>query len=232
MFLFVLAGLFGLMLCPQKPLAQEAELNLQVIEVPAFPDTALATAGRPKGPAARPKPQKVVKPNKAAPGKKAAPAGKGGKGKKINRNGSKPKGKAPGKKKVKDKAQGKLKKQPPKLYNAQQKMKTMVSSPKRWTNGEVKNAKKNLNIHYLKHRKDFSTISSQRQYREAALRFTKTPPKGTQMYIRKNGDRVYYQKKTNTFAITNSRGTPRTLFKPTEKEAYFKKERLKDSYGR
>lgn len=51
--------------------------------------------------------------------------------------------------------------------------------------------------------------------------FTTSPPSGTDRATRPNGDILLYQASTNTFAVVDRNGTPRTMFKPDEGEAYW-----------
>lgn len=51
--------------------------------------------------------------------------------------------------------------------------------------------------------------------------FTTSPPSGTDRATRPNGDVLLYDASTNTFAVVDREGTPRTMFKPDEGEAYW-----------
>jgi pyocin large subunit-like protein len=51
--------------------------------------------------------------------------------------------------------------------------------------------------------------------------FTRNPPAGTERVERANGDVLYYQASTNTFAVVAKDGTPRTMFKPDDAAAYW-----------
>ncbi|HUH10360.1 MAG TPA: S-type pyocin family protein [Brevundimonas sp.] len=51
--------------------------------------------------------------------------------------------------------------------------------------------------------------------------FTETTPKGTETVKRPNGDTLYYQASTNTFAVVDRNGVPRTMFKPDDGPAYW-----------
>ncbi|MBX9707239.1 MAG: S-type pyocin family protein [Caulobacteraceae bacterium] len=51
--------------------------------------------------------------------------------------------------------------------------------------------------------------------------FTTSPPAGTDRATRPNGDVLLYHASTNTFAVVDRAGTPRTMFKPDEGEAYW-----------
>ncbi len=51
--------------------------------------------------------------------------------------------------------------------------------------------------------------------------FTENPPAGVDTAKRPNGDTLYYQASTNTFAVVDRDGTPRTMFKPDDGPAYW-----------
>ena len=51
--------------------------------------------------------------------------------------------------------------------------------------------------------------------------FTETTPRGTETVKRPNGDTLYYQAATNTFAVVDRNGVPRTMFKPDDGPAYW-----------
>ena len=51
--------------------------------------------------------------------------------------------------------------------------------------------------------------------------FTGNPPSGTETATRPNGDTLYYQASTNTFAVVSRAGVPRTMFKPDDGPTYW-----------
>ncbi|WP_339914693.1 S-type pyocin family protein [uncultured Brevundimonas sp.] len=63
--------------------------------------------------------------------------------------------------------------------------------------------------------------------------FVENPPRDVETARRPNGDTLYYQAATNTFAVAARDGTPRTMFKPDNGSAYWiiQKERAPD-FGR
>ena len=87
-----------------------------------------------------------------------------------------------------------------------------------WTS--AKKASNNINLagHWQKHKDEFPTLVSQNDYYRFAQDFVTNPPKGTLVKVRKNGDSVFYQPSTNTFAVKTKDGLPRTVFKPDPKE--------------
>lgn len=51
--------------------------------------------------------------------------------------------------------------------------------------------------------------------------FLDSPPAGVDTAKRPNGDTLYYQASTNTFAVVSRDGTPRTMFKPDDGPNYW-----------
>lgn len=58
-------------------------------------------------------------------------------------------------------------------------------------------------------------------YLQKVRTFTEAAPRGTETVKRPNGDTLYYQASTNTFAVTDRNGVPRTMFKPDDGPAYW-----------
>jgi len=88
----------------------------------------------------------------------------------------------------------------------------------KWTS--AKKASNNINLagHWEKHKTEFPELKSQNEYYRFAQDSVNNPPKGTLVKIRKNGDSVFYQPSTKTFAVKTKDGLPRTVFKPDPKE--------------
>ncbi|WP_436356560.1 S-type pyocin family protein [Brevundimonas sp. CEF1] len=59
------------------------------------------------------------------------------------------------------------------------------------------------------------------EYLSKVRAFTEATPKGTETVKRPNGDTLYYQAATNTFAVVDRNGVPRTMFKPDDGPAYW-----------
>lgn len=57
--------------------------------------------------------------------------------------------------------------------------------------------------------------------------FTTSPPAGTEQVSRPNGDVLYYQAATNTFAVVARNGTPRTMFKPDDGPTYWAEQKAR-----
>nr|VFK42922.1 MAG: Protein of unknown function (DUF1020) [Candidatus Kentron sp. TC]VFK57280.1 MAG: Protein of unknown function (DUF1020) [Candidatus Kentron sp. TC] len=91
-----------------------------------------------------------------------------------------------------------------------------------WSKGRLNDSVQNSLNHWKKHQKEFPTLQNAKQYVEAVHDFTAKPPKGTFIKTRKNGDKLFYDPNSNTFAIINERGAPRTMFKPKNGIKYWK----------
>jgi pyocin large subunit-like protein len=71
---------------------------------------------------------------------------------------------------------------------------------------------------------DFGTTTAE-AYLAAITAFTTTPPADAETVRRANGDTLIYQASTNTFAVVDSDGVPRTMFKPDDGADYWAKEK-------
>lgn len=85
---------------------------------------------------------------------------------------------------------------------------------------------------YERNGADFGARSPE-DYLARVQAFTRRPPAGVETVSRPNGDTLFYQASTNTFAVTARDGTPRTMFKPRDGAAYWaqQKERAPE-FGR
>lgn len=85
---------------------------------------------------------------------------------------------------------------------------------------------------YERNGADFGARSPE-DYLAKVRAFTRNPPSGVDTASRPNGDTLFYQASTNTFAVVARDGTPRTMFKPREGAAYWaeQKERA-PTFGR
>lgn len=70
----------------------------------------------------------------------------------------------------------------------------------------------------------FGTTSAE-DYGDRIKAFTSKPPKGTETVKRANGDTLFYQASTNTFAVTDKNGVPRTMFKPDNGQTYWARQK-------
>lgn len=64
---------------------------------------------------------------------------------------------------------------------------------------------------------------------EKAHAFVENPPKGTQTLKRRNGDTLFYDAKSNTFAVASKEGAPRTMFHPDDGAAYWTEQKAREA---
>jgi hypothetical protein len=57
--------------------------------------------------------------------------------------------------------------------------------------------------------------------------FADNPPAGADTARRPNGDTLYYEASTNTFAVVARDGTPRTMFKPDDGPTYWAQQKAR-----
>lgn len=89
-----------------------------------------------------------------------------------------------------------------------------------WSHGRD-GAVRNAEEHWEKHGAEFPEFHSAHDYEEGALRFVTHPPQGTLIKTNDRGDTLYYEPATNTFAVKDGRGEPRTFFRPDDGRAYW-----------
>ena len=90
-----------------------------------------------------------------------------------------------------------------------------------WSQGKPRDFNQNLTIHWNKHKSEFPELRFQNDYYRFARDFVENPPTGTLTKTRSNGDVLFYQPSTNTFAIKDKNGNIKTMFKPKDKERYW-----------
>ena len=83
--------------------------------------------------------------------------------------------------------------------------------------GSVRNAEE----HWEKHGREFPEFHTAQEYEQGALHFVSDPPPGTLTKTNDRGDTLYYDPATNTFAVKDRRGEPRTFFRPDDGRAYW-----------
>lgn len=89
-----------------------------------------------------------------------------------------------------------------------------------WSSANGTTAHQNAEHHWQKHGAEFGDKSAE-EYEDAAKDFVDNPPPGTEEKHRANGDTLYYNRQTNTFAVQRKDGAPRTMFKPDNGERYW-----------
>ncbi|MDR8762703.1 tRNA nuclease CdiA-2 [Burkholderia multivorans] len=93
-----------------------------------------------------------------------------------------------------------------------------------WSSAKDKSPVENAYGHSIKHGGEFPDYQNAVQYVQAAQDFVNNPPAGTLTKTRPNGDTLYYDPVTNTFASKNKDGAPKTMFKPTAGMEYWNKQ--------
>ena len=95
--------------------------------------------------------------------------------------------------------------------------------------GRMNSRVKNALEHWKSHKSDFPTIPNATQYAKTAKSFCSNPPPGTlskpKTVPSTNGDIFLYHPSSNTFAVKNFEGAPKTFFKPTDGLPYYFRQR-------
>lgn len=89
-----------------------------------------------------------------------------------------------------------------------------------WSHGRD-GAARNAEEHWEKHGSDFPQYGSAEEYERGALDFVRHPPPGTLTKHRGNGDTLFYDPGTNSFAVADENGIPRTYFRPDSRREYW-----------
>jgi pyocin large subunit-like protein len=92
-----------------------------------------------------------------------------------------------------------------------------------WSHGRD-GADANAQEHWEKHGSEFPEDRSEQDYVREANAFVHRPPAGTLVKHDRRGDTLFYQPSTGTFAVMDSRGEPRTFFKPDNGYAYWNRQ--------
>lgn len=93
----------------------------------------------------------------------------------------------------------------------------IIEKAKLWTSTRFASVAGNAYRHFKDHGTDFGAINSV-DYVKKTKAFLTNPPEGTLTRTKANGDVVLYHPGSNTFAIMDKRGTPRTMYKPDPKK--------------
>ena len=98
-----------------------------------------------------------------------------------------------------------------------------------WAANKDHSGQENADYHF---RRDAAVFGSKTEddFLTRVHDFIDHPPKGVLTLTRANGDRLMYDPKANIFAVADKDGAPRTLFKPTDGQAYWDKQ--KDALAR
>lgn len=93
-----------------------------------------------------------------------------------------------------------------------------------WTETKKEDSVSNAYGHWDKHKAEFPEFQNSKQYVDAKHDFVRNPPEGTLTKTRPNGETLYYDPKTNTFASKDANGVPRTMFRPQKGMEYWNKQ--------
>jgi pyocin large subunit-like protein len=97
------------------------------------------------------------------------------------------------------------------------------SATAEWSSANGMSAHENAEHHWRKHGAEFGSKTVE-EYEQAARDFVTHPPPGTEEKHEADGDTLYYNKQTNTFAVKRKDGAPRTMFKPDSGESYWERQ--------
>jgi filamentous hemagglutinin len=100
---------------------------------------------------------------------------------------------------------------------------TYVPSPDSaasWSHGADGSAG-NAEEHWQKHGSEFPQMHSERDYVNAANAFVHHPPFDALIKHDARGDTLFYEPSTDTFAVMDAAGEPRTFFKPDSGARYW-----------
>ena len=93
-----------------------------------------------------------------------------------------------------------------------------------WSPGPEHDARANAAHHWQKHGGEFPELHSEAEYIAAAHRLVGDPPAGALTKEDSRGDTLIYDPSTNTFAVRAPDGAPRTMFRPDNGRAYWKRQ--------
>jgi len=93
-----------------------------------------------------------------------------------------------------------------------------------WSATKDLSPEENAAAHAAKHAADFPELSSDADYVQAAQQFVTDPPPGALTKVRPNGDTLIYDPSTNTFAVRDPSGAPRTMFRPSDGANYWSRQ--------
>lgn len=96
-----------------------------------------------------------------------------------------------------------------------------------WASNRQSSGEENAQKQFDRNGKDFGAASVE-DYMAKAHAFVGSPPKGVLSLSRPNGDVLYYDPKSNVFAVADRQGAPRAMFKPRDGMSYWtqQKDRL------
>ncbi|WP_304169760.1 hypothetical protein [Phenylobacterium aquaticum] len=106
-----------------------------------------------------------------------------------------------------------------------------VAGKPMWSSSRKGSAQENAQRSFERNGEAFGASDMDAFVRKAHA-FVDHPPAGAETLKRPNGDTLYYDAKTNIFAVANKDGVPRTMFKPDEGAAYWDKQKTNQGSAR
>lgn len=97
-----------------------------------------------------------------------------------------------------------------------------------WTASRRYTAEENVQRAFERNGEDFGAKTPE-DFARMARDFVENPPKGAETLKRANGDTLIYDARDNIFAVSSKDGTPRTMFRPREGEAYWAEQKTKEA---
>lgn len=97
-----------------------------------------------------------------------------------------------------------------------------------WSANRKYSAEENAAYHFKRNGADFGAKTAD-EFVAKAHAFVSDPPKGALTMTRANGDRLFYDAKSNTFAVATKAGAPRTMFRPEDGAAYWARQKDRES---
>ncbi|MBL8769768.1 MAG: hypothetical protein JNK30_00175 [Phenylobacterium sp.] len=104
----------------------------------------------------------------------------------------------------------------------------LVDGRPMWSASRRYSAEENARRAFARNGEAFGADSLQ-AFVEKAHAFVSDPPKGTQTLKRRNGDTLFYDAKSNTFAVASKDGAPRTMFHPDDGPAYWAEQKTREA---
>ena len=96
----------------------------------------------------------------------------------------------------------------------------LVNGKPMWANSKKYSAEESAQYHFKRDGSDFGAKTVE-AYVTKAQAFVSKPPADALTLTRSNGDKLLYDPKNNIFAVATKDGTPRTMFKPRDGQAYW-----------
>jgi len=97
-----------------------------------------------------------------------------------------------------------------------------------WAANKRHGAEDNAQYQFGKNGADFGA-ASENDYITKVHAFVESPPASAETMNRKNGDRLIYDARSNTFAVVTKEGAPRTMFKPRDGAAYWAQQKTREA---